>query len=62
MDQAVLRKCCGVAPLIVTEYYPGTAYKMMRIKCPKCGMRTQEKRFFAAAAKEWNSPENAVVT
>ena len=52
-----LRKCCGMAPVLVKERYQSTEYWMIRIKCPKCGMTTQPKRYYSAAILEWNHPE-----
>ena len=52
-----LRLCCGVKPVIVIENFRDTKYKMRRIQCPKCGMRTEAKRFYADAVREWNHPE-----
>ena len=52
-----LRTCCNVSPIIVVEHFHDTKYKMRRIKCPKCGMTTQPKRFYADAVREWNNPE-----
>lgn len=53
-----LRVCCDVEPIIVIEHFRDTKYKMFRIKCPKCGMKTQPKKFYAVAVREWNNPEN----
>lgn len=52
-----LRICCNVEPIIVVENFHDTKYKMRRIQCPKCGMKTQPKRFYADAVREWNNPE-----
>ena len=52
-----LRLCCGVEPIIVIENFQDTRYKVRRIQCPKCGRTTQQKRTYAAAAREWNNPE-----
>lgn len=56
-----LRLCCDVEPIIVVENFRNTKYKMRRLKCPKCGMQTQPKKFFADAVREWNNPENVHV-
>ena len=53
-----LRKCCGVDPIIVIEYYPGTTYKLRRLRCPICGIQTGAKRMYMSAVEEWNNPEN----
>lgn len=53
-----LKLCCGVEPIIVIENFHDTKYKMQRIQCPKCGMRTGAKRIYADAANEWNNPES----
>ena len=56
-----LRQCCGVDPKTEIKYFNGTKYKMYRIKCPKCGMKTGAKRFYENAVREWNNPENVHV-
>lgn len=53
-----LRQCCGVDPKTENKYFNGTRYKMYRIKCPKCGMKTGPKRYYEDAVREWNNPEN----
>ena len=54
MDE--LRKHCGVEPEVSEEFYPNTKYKMRRIVCPVCGVRTGAKRRMSDAVREWNNP------
>lgn len=52
-----LRVCsCGSKAEIVTEYYPGTQYKMYRICCSRCFIKTGAKRRLSDAIREWNNP------
>lgn len=53
-----LRKCtCGGNPIIKTDFYPGTAYKMYRICCEKCFIKTNACRRLNDAKREWNNPQ-----
>ena len=56
-----LRMCCGVKPEIIIEYFRDSKYKMRRLRCPKCGMRTAAKKFYVDAVREWNNPETVHV-
>lgn len=52
-----LRKCCGVEPEWVEEFYPNTKYRMWKIRCPKCGVEiAMACRKKDQAVWEWNHP------
>lgn len=51
-----LRKHCNTTPKIKWEYYPNTKYKLYRIVCPVCGVRTGAKANIRLAVQEWEHP------
>ena len=53
---ADLLKHCGEPPEVVKVYYPGTKYRMYKIRCKKCGISTGAKRRLNDAIQEWNNP------
>ena len=58
-----LRLCnCGGKAEINSEFYPNTKYKMYRICCTKCFIKTNACRRISDAVREWNNPVEAKVT
>lgn len=61
MEGLILCTCGGKAEKCI-EYYPNTKYKMYRICCTKCFIKTNACRKLSDAIREWNNPVVARVT